>query len=168
MTIAAFDHLDQATKKAVLQQCCGSTAWVTKMLGVLPVEDLVDLLELAEETWYSCEESDWREAFTHHPKIGDMQSMKEKFSSAAHLAAREQASVQQASENILHQLAAGNKQYEDKFGYIFIVCATGKSAGEMLALLNDRLDNQPLTEILIAMEEQNKITRLRLEKIFSE
>jgi 2-oxo-4-hydroxy-4-carboxy-5-ureidoimidazoline decarboxylase len=166
MTIAEFDHLDTEQKKALLHQCCGSANWVNKMLDALPVEDLVELLETAEEQWYSCHEQDWREAFSHHPKIGDINSLKEKFAATAHLAEGEQASVQQASEQTLQELAAGNQAYEQRFGYIFIVCATGKSANEMLQLLNLRLYNNPEVEIQIAMEEQNKITKLRLEKLF--
>jgi 2-oxo-4-hydroxy-4-carboxy-5-ureidoimidazoline decarboxylase len=166
MTIAEFDHLDAEQKKALLHQCCGSTNWINRILEALPAEDLVDLLEIAEEQWYACHEQDWREAFSHHPKIGDIDSLKEKFAATAHWAEGEQASVQQATEKTLQELAAGNDAYEQRFGYIFIVCATGKSADEMLQLLNLRLYNNPEVEIQIAMEEQNKITKLRLEKLF--
>lgn len=166
MTIAEFDHLDVEEKKKLLHACCGSTAWVNNMISALPAEDLVDLLEIAEEQWYACHEADWREAFTHHPKIGDINSLKEKFAGTAQWAEGEQSSVKQASEQTLQQLAAGNQTYEQRFGYIFIVCATGKSADEMLQLLNQRLYNNPDVEIQIAMEEQLKITKLRLEKLF--
>lgn len=166
MTIAEFDHLDAERKKTLLHQCCGSVNWINKMLEALPAEDLVDLLEIAEEQWYACQEQDWREAFSHHPKIGDIDSLKEKFAATAHWTEGEQASVQQASEQTLQELAAGNQAYEQRFGYIFIVCATGKSADEMLQLLNLRLYNNPEVEMQIAMEEQNKITKLRLEKLF--
>lgn len=166
MTIAEFDHLEIEQKKALLHQCCGSTTWVNNMTAAPPVEDLVDLLEIAEEQWYACHEFDWREAFSHHPKIGDIDSLKEKYADTAQWAEGEQASVKQASEQTLQQLAAGNQAYEQRFGYIFIVCATGKSADEMLQLLNQRLYNNPEVEIQIAMEEQLKITKLRLEKLF--
>ncbi|THU40623.1 2-oxo-4-hydroxy-4-carboxy-5-ureidoimidazoline decarboxylase [Niastella caeni] len=166
MTIAEFDHLEIEEKRMLLQQCCGSTAWVNNMLASLPAEDLVDLLEIAEEQWYVCHEQDWREAFAHHPKIGDIDALKEKFAATAHLAEGEQSSVKEASQLTLQQLADGNEAYEKRFGYIFIVCATGKSADEMLQLLNQRLYNNPEVEIQIAMEEQNKITKLRLEKLF--
>ena len=166
MTIAEFDHLDIEEKKALLQQCCGSSTWVNNMVAAPPAEDLVDLLEIAEEQWYACHEADWREAFTHHPKIGDIDTLKEKFAATAQWAAGEQEEVKQASEQTLQQLAEGNQAYEQRFGYIFIVCATGKSADEMLQLLNQRLYNNPEVEIQIAMEEQLKITKLRLEKLF--
>ena len=166
MTIAEFDHLDVEEKKKLLHSCCGSSTWVNKMISALPAEDLVDLLEIAEEQWYACQEADWREAFSQHPKIGDLDSLKEKFAATANWAEGEQASVKQASEQTLEQLGEGNQVYEQRFGYIFIVCATGKSADEMLQLLNQRLYNNPEVELQIAMEEQLKITRLRLEKLF--
>jgi 2-oxo-4-hydroxy-4-carboxy-5-ureidoimidazoline decarboxylase len=166
MTIAEFDHFDDNRKKELLYQCCGSEAWVNSMLRALPAEDLVDLLEIGESNWYACNATDWVEAFSQHPKIGDTESLKEKFKSTAHLAAGEQSSVKEASEQTLQALAEHNKLYELKFGYIFIVCATGKSADEMLALLKVRLQNNLEDEMEIAMEEQNKITRLRLEKLF--
>ncbi|MDB5246630.1 MAG: uraD [Segetibacter sp.] len=131
-----------------------------------PFKDLVDLEETAEEKWRECIELDWLEAFQHHPKIGDINSLKKKFASTAHLASNEQSSVNIASEKILEELAKGNEAYEKKFGYIFIVCATGKSAEEMLNILRSRLPNSAADEIEIAAEEQIKITKLRLEKLF--
>ena len=167
MTIAEFDHLPDDEKEMLLRQCCGSSAWIKKMLSVLPAEDLIDLFEDAEEKWYECNEADWKEAFSHHPKIGDMRALKEKFASTANWAGEEQSSINKASEQVLQSLAEGNKLYEEKFGYIFIVCATGRSPEEMLGLLTARLHNSREDEIKIAMEEQNKITKLRLEKLFT-
>lgn len=167
MTIAEFDHLDTAQKRTLLLQCCGSVAWVDKMIAALPAEDLIDLLEIAEDTWYACDKQEWLEAFTHHPKIGDLKTLKEKFSSTANWAEGEQASVKQASDQTLQELVEGNRQYEEKFGYIFIIFATGKSADDMLANLKDRLQNDPEEELKIAMEEQIRITKLRLEKLFT-
>jgi len=165
MTIAEFDRLSAGEKRELLFQCCGSTAWVNKMLSIPPAEDLIDLFEDAEENWYSLTEADWKEAFSHHPKIGDMESLRKKFASDQ-FAGGEQSGITGASEQTLHALAEGNKAYEEKFGYIFIVSAAGKSAVEMLGILTARLKNKPEIEITIAMDEQNKITRLRLEKLF--
>jgi 2-oxo-4-hydroxy-4-carboxy-5-ureidoimidazoline decarboxylase len=106
------------------------------------------------------------EAFEHHPKIGDINSLKEKYPNTKEWASDEQAGINVASEEVLHAVAKGNEDYEKKFGYIFIVCATGKSAGEMRQILESRLMNNPDEEIQIAAEEQNKITKLRLEKLF--
>jgi len=165
MTIAEFDHLDNKEKKALLLQCCGSSAWVEKMVRMPAVEDLVDLFEDAEEAWYQCKSDDWKEAFSHHPKIGDMEMLRKKYS-ADKFVGNEQSGVKNASDEVLKKLAEGNAAYEKKFGYIFIVCATGKSADEMLSLLQERLGNNPDEEIQNAMEEQNKITKIRLEKLF--
>ena len=167
MTIAEFDHVNKEEKGKLLYQCCGSTAWVEKMLTIPPVDDLIDLFEDAEEKWYECNEKDWKEAFSNHPKIGDLESLKKKFASTSKWTLTEQAGVNAANEKIIERLARGNKLYEDKFGYIFIICATGKSAEEMLTSLEERLPNDPKDEIKIAAGEQNKITQLRLEKLFS-
>ncbi|WP_205510735.1 2-oxo-4-hydroxy-4-carboxy-5-ureidoimidazoline decarboxylase [Longitalea arenae] len=166
MTIAEFDGLDIEKKKALLHTCCGSTAWVNNVLEALPAEDLIDLFQIAEEKWYACHESDWREAFAQHPRIGDINSLKENLSAANAWAEKEQSAVKQASEQTIQELAAANEKYEQRFGYTFIVCATGKPANEMLQILNQRLYNSPEVEIQVAMEEQLKITRLRLEKLF--
>ncbi|GAB3317560.1 hypothetical protein GCM10027511_27980 [Hymenobacter humi] len=138
------------------------------MVAIFPVADAETLMDQANTQWNKLSEADWREAFTHHPKIGgDVATLREKFASTSTWAEGEQASVKQASQETLEALAAGNTEYEQKFGYIFIVCATGKTAEEMLALLQARLSNKPEDEILIAAGEQNKITRLRLEKLLA-
>lgn len=130
-----------------------------------PADDLVELLEDAEEVWYECSEDDWKEAFSHHPRIGDTESLEKKFASTAAWAAGEQSAVKTASSETIKVLAEANRLYEEKFGYTFIVCATGKSAEEMLGLLHSRLQNNPQAEIKIAAEEQNKITQLRIQKL---
>ncbi len=135
------------------------------MLPFVPADDMVELLEDAEEQWWQCSESDWKEAFSHHPKIGDLASLTKKFASTAKWATGEQGGVNMATKETLGALAEGNRLYEAKFGYIFIVCATGKSADEMLVILQSRLQNSPETEIQVAADEQQKITRLRLEKL---
>ena len=167
MTIADFDHLSFEKKKELLQKCCGSSAWVNKMLAAPAVEDLVDLFETSDESWYACSKQDWLEAFQQHPRIGDITSLKERYANTAAWASNEQSGVSAAPGKILEDLSKANGVYESKFGYIFIVCATGKSAGEMLEILNSRLRNDPEQEIKIAAEEQNKITKIRLEKLFA-
>lgn len=148
-----------------LNRCCGSKEWVARMLAKRPFSSVDQIFESARETWFQLERKDWLEAFSHHPKIGDLDSLKKKFAGTADLAASEQGSVASAREETLQALAKGNKEYEDKFGYIFIVCATGKSPEEMLGLLQARLPNEDADEIKIAAEEQSKITRLRLERV---
>ena len=166
MTIAEFDHLPGEKKKELLTLCCGSSEWVNKMVAAPPAEDLVDLLETTEEKWYECGKEDWKEAFEHHPKIGDINSIKEKFANTSNWAKNEQSGVNSSTEEILDQLVQGNKEYENKFGFIFIICATGRSAEEMRNELESRLNNSPEEEINNAAVEQLKITKLRLEKLF--
>ncbi|MEO8416192.1 MAG: 2-oxo-4-hydroxy-4-carboxy-5-ureidoimidazoline decarboxylase [Ginsengibacter sp.] len=166
MTIAEFDHLDITVKKELLQKCCGSSSWVNKMLPVFPVNDLIDLLEYADEKWNECTQEDWQEAFEHHPMIGDVQTLKEKFSSSADWASDEQSGVQQTSKEISEAISVGNRLYREKFGFIFIIYATGKSVQEMLSSLQKRLLNNPENEIKIAADEQIRITKKRLEKLF--
>lgn len=130
-----------------------------------PFQNKEELLAAAEEVWFKLLPNDWLEAFAHHPKIGDLNSLRAKFASTRQWAEGEQASVSTASEEVLRALAEGNAAYERKFGYIFIVCATGKSAEEMLAILQARLPNEHATELFLAAVEQSKITRIRLEKL---
>ena len=165
MTLHEFNTFPRESLIAELSKCCGARAWVQRMLPFIPADDLVELLEDAESQWWLCNEEDWKEAFTHHPKIGDLDSLKKKFANTAVWASGEQSGVNTATDVILNALAEGNRLYEEKFGYIFIVCASGKSAEEMLGMLNERLKNNPEDEIRIAADEQNKITLLRLEKL---
>ncbi|CAN5302422.1 2-oxo-4-hydroxy-4-carboxy-5-ureidoimidazoline decarboxylase [soil metagenome] len=167
MILPELNQLALPQLKEALATCCGSTAWVNELAKIFPVESKESLFEQAETIWFACSESDWREAFRHHPKIGDIHSLREKFAGTKAWAAGEQSGVSVASQQVLEDLSEGNRLYEEKFGYIFIVCATGKSADEMLDLLNARLLNSPETEILIAMQEQNKITKIRLEKLLT-
>lgn len=146
-------------------RCCGSKEWVARMLAQRPFASIENIFDTAKDAWWQLDRKDWLEAFSHHPKIGDLDSLRKKFAGTADLAASEQASVASAREETLQALAKGNKDYEEKFGYIFIVCATGKSPEEMLKLLQERLPNEDADEIKVAAEEQAKITRLRLERV---
>lgn len=166
MNINDFNKLPESQKKELLFTCCGSDVWVKKMLRIFPIRDLADLQHQAKEKWTECSKADHLQAFAHHPKIGDIETLKQRFAATADLASAEQSGVNGASEAVIHALAKGNKEYQAKFGYIFIVFATGKSAIEMLNILQNRLNNTPDEEIKIAAAEQNKITLLRLKKIF--
>ncbi|HET7221397.1 MAG TPA: 2-oxo-4-hydroxy-4-carboxy-5-ureidoimidazoline decarboxylase [Vicinamibacterales bacterium] len=161
-TWKALDAATAAEARALLLAACGSERWATRMLEHRPFGSRDALLARAREVWFSLAEEDWREAFRHHPQIGDRDALRRRFPATHHLSEREQAGVADAGSDILAALAADNQKYVDTFGYIFIVCATGKSAGEVLALLRDRLDNDPRAEIRIAAEEQARITALRL------
>lgn len=167
MTLHELNLLPQEDLKTELFKCCGSKNWVNKMLPFFPADDMVELLYDAEDQWYECTETDWLEAFTHHPKIGEIESLSKEYASTAQSAISEQSAVTVASSQTIEALAKANASYVSKFGFIFIVCATGKSAEEMLQLLHDRLFNTITEEIKIAMDEQNKITQLRIQKLLA-
>jgi len=167
MTLQQFNTLDKAAA-AELLKCCGSSKWVSAMMENFPFPSEDHLIKKAVAIWYEqCEKEDWLEAFTHHPKIGDNKSLEEKFAPTKDWAASEQSGVQTANNTVIEQLVKGNEGYENKFGFIFIVCATGKTAQEMLHLLQDRLQNNYENELKIAMKEQDKITQLRLKKLLA-
>ena len=148
--------------QAVLQRACGSTRWVTAMLARRPFGSDAALKAAAREEWFALDEADWLEAFSHHPKIGDRAALAARFPATHDLSAKEQSAVRFANTRVSADLADANEVYLAKFGFIFIVCATGKSAEEMLALLRARLPNDRATELRNAAEEQAKITALRL------
>lgn len=160
-----LNELSNEEAAALFSKCCGARKWISGMTGARPFETDRNIIESAEKIWSGLDESDWLEAFKHHPKIGDINSLREKYSSTKQLAENEQSGVNNASNEVLEELAKLNDEYEKKFGYIFIVCATGKTADEMLSIIKSRISNEPQAEIKIAMEEQNKITKLRLEKL---
>jgi len=143
---------------------CGSPHWVAQMCEARPFANADELHAAADTIFERLSKDDWLAAFAHHPKIGDLESLKAKFAGNAEWSGGEQAGVNQAEEATLVELTQGNEDYESRFGHIFIVCATGKSAAEMLALLKSRLPNNPDDELPIAAAEQRKITHLRIDK----
>lgn len=162
MTLTEFNQLENTAAAKELFACCSSTKWVDELMKEFPFRSEQRMVELATEIWYRrCSKPDWLESFAHHPKIGDLGKLKEKF------AGMEQASVAQAPDELIKALATANTAYEKKFGFILIVCATGKPAIEMLRLLNDRIGNSPEEELNIAMGEQHKISLIRFGKLLS-
>ena len=151
--------------RQLLTTCCGATQWVDSMMERRPFGSADGLEVAAHESWLALEPDDWREAFAHHPKIGDREALRTRFAATRTLAEREQSGVDGAADATLDALAEGNRRYEERFGFIFIVCATGKSADEMLAILRSRLDNDPARELVIAASEQAKITGIRLASL---
>lgn len=157
--------LPETELEALLNRCCGSQRWVSRMVKARPFASEVQLMGTATEIFWHLGDNDWLEAFSHHPRIGeDMEALRQKFSSTANWASGEQAGVQGASEETLKALAAGNRAYEERFGFIFIVCASGLSAEELLVRLQARMVNSPEKELRIAAGEQLAITKLRLQK----
>lgn len=166
MTAEELDRLPEAEARTELMKCCGSTEWAKAMAAGRPYGDARALFSAADRAWAALGKKDRLEAFDHHPRIGEKR-LREKFGSAARWAGQEQAGVKLAAEDILTALAQGNREYERRFGHIFLVCATGKTAPELLAILTRRLANAPDAEFDEACREQAKITRIRLEKLLS-
>ena len=158
MTLEELNRLDPSPAESAFARCCGSTRWAARMTAARPFASLDAMRRRADEIYVSLGKSDWLEAFAAHPKIGEKRSVSE-------WSAVEQAGMTAAGDDATDRLAALNAAYEARFGYIFIVCATGKSAREMLALLEARMTNDPGNELAIAAEEQRKITALRLAKL---
>lgn len=165
MTIEEINQVDDNTASHSFRQCCTSETWIARMLANRPFAGAQALRTAADSNWRGLADEDYLQAFDGHPKIGDVSSLKAKYANTKELAAGEQSSVDQASETTIQALADGNTAYEEKFGFIFIVCATGKSAAEMLQLLEARMPNSRDLELRNAAEEQRKIFHLRLEKL---
>ena len=166
--VQALDALGPEQAATVLRACCGASRWVSAMVAERPFETLGTLLAVAEEIWWALGPDDWMEAFAHHPRIGEQRGAVAQDAQGAAWSAGEQARVAEAATSVQAELAAVNREYEARFDHIYIVCAAGKSAEELLALARARLANEPEVELRIAAEEQRKITRLRLEKLFTE
>ena len=147
MELDDLNALDDAAAVRELLRCCGSTRWADRMAAARPFADEAAMIECADTIWSSLDPHDWLEACAAHPKIGGA------------------APTRWSAPAVSDRLASGNREYEARFGYIFIICATGRSAAEMLEALERRLGNAPDRELRIAAEEQRAITRLRLARL---
>jgi 2-oxo-4-hydroxy-4-carboxy-5-ureidoimidazoline decarboxylase len=165
MNVQSLNNMPPDDARTALLRCCGSRRWAKAMTARRPFASGDEVLQTADAIWAGLDRADWLEAFAAHPRIGDLDSLRKRFATTADWASGEQAGVARADEDLIRALADGNREYEAKFGHIFIVCATGKTAAEMLAILRERLPNDPDAELSIAAAEQAKITRLRLEKL---
>jgi 2-oxo-4-hydroxy-4-carboxy-5-ureidoimidazoline decarboxylase len=144
--------------------CCGSKAWARGMAGRRPLPDEAALLAASDETWHNLAQSEWLEAFQSHPRIGETGARQGVPLQSAAWSEREQKKIQDIDDTFRIALEEGNREYERRFGRIFIVCATGKSATEILEILRRRLQNNAETELREAAEQQRQITQIRLRK----
>jgi OHCU decarboxylase len=151
LNILADDEADDA-----LRACCGSSRWVDSMVTARPFRSEDELFEVADVMWRKTDAADWHEAFSHHPRIGER---------STGWSAGEQSSLSSADDAARAELAEVNRMYEERFGHIYIVCASGKSVDEMLALAKERMGNDAATELQVAADEQGKIMQLRLRKL---
>lgn len=152
-----------AASEAILP-CCGSRAWAHGLAARRPLGTLPELLAASDAAWWSLPEADWREAFDSHPRIGEQQAVRHATDASLAWSAGEQPAAELSDADAKTKLAEGNRAYEAKFGRIFIVCATGKTAQEMLAILSRRVHNTPEAELQEAAEQQREITHIRLRK----
>ena len=160
-----LDGFEPDRARAALERCCGSPSWVDGMMSRRPFGSRDTLLRTAREVWFGLAPGDWLDAFSAHPRIGDVEGLRRRFAATRDLSEREQAGVSTAGDAVLAALAEANRSYEARFGFTFIICATGRTADEMLAQLRQRLANDRATELQIAAGEQAKITALRLDAL---
>jgi OHCU decarboxylase len=167
VTLGRLNALPSAAAEAELLACCGSRRWARELAARRPFAAPSALLAAADEVWGSLAAEDWHEAFRAHPRIGERKAAPTQGARAAAWSAGEQSGASASSAAVAEALAEGNRAYEARFGHIYIVCATGKTGDEMLAILRARLANDAATELRAAAAEQAKITRLRLEKLLA-
>jgi OHCU decarboxylase len=163
-----LERINQASTseaESMFEDCCGSATWASMMTMVRPFASEDEVVNIAAAVWNDLETADLLEAFSAHPMIGETKAAPAQQARSAEWSAGEQAGMSSADDLLKQELAAANRAYYEKFGFIFIVCATGKSAGEMLELCRNRLGNDRATEIAIAAAEQQKITEIRLRKL---
>lgn len=162
--LARWNEMDSAEAAKEILPCCGAKAWAEELAGKRPFDDEAALLIASDEVWLGLGTPDRLEAFQSHPKIGESRAAIATGGHSADWSQQEQKSVAVAQEDVKAELANGNREYEEKFGFLFIVCATGKSAPEILEILKQRLQNGKDKELKEAAEEQRQITQLRLRK----
>jgi 2-oxo-4-hydroxy-4-carboxy-5-ureidoimidazoline decarboxylase len=166
--LARWNQLPEEEAAQEILPCCGSMAWARHLVSRRPLQDQTVLLAVSDEAWGHVTKEDLMEAFSKHPRIGERKAPQVASARSAAWSLQEQQKVADAGEPVQLALAEGNREYERRFGRVFLVCATGKSAPEILEILRRRLGNDDSTELLVAAEEQRKITNLRLKKWLSE
>jgi OHCU decarboxylase len=167
VTLDELNTLPAERAAEMFRACCGASRWVDEMVARRPFASTDTVLAMADDIWRAMGPGDWHEAFAHHPRIGEREGAPTQDARAASWSTAEQSSVASANRLTQEQLAEINRAYEARFGYIYIVCASGRSADELLAIAARRLGNAPDDELRVAAEEQRQITHLRLRKLLS-
>jgi OHCU decarboxylase len=161
--LSAWNSAQKDEAIASLLSCCAATRWAEALIAQRPFETEEALFSNADKVWSTMQQDDWMQAFRAHPRIGE-RKVEHATAQSKQWSGQEQSSVEQAEARTLAELASGNARYEELFGFTYIVCATGKSAAEMLAILNRRLASDRNTELREAAEQQRQITQIRLRK----
>ncbi len=159
----AWNKAEEATALDAMIACCGARRWASAMVALRPIGSVAELGEAADLVWATMKEADWMEAFACHPRIGERKAT-HATGKSAEWSRQEQSSAIRAEEKVLAEIAEGNARYEERYGFTYIVCATGKTAEEMLAILKRRLTGTRATELREAAEQQRKILQIRLGK----
>lgn len=167
LTLRELNALPTSEAERELLTCCGSRAWAREVTAGRPYPDAETLLSTSDWVWSRLVPDDWLEAFAQHPRIGERAAATTS-GTERRWSEGEQARAQQSASSVLAQLASANAKYEDRFGHVFLICATGKSADEILANARERLHNDRERELRVAAEEQRRITHLRLRKLLLE
>jgi OHCU decarboxylase len=165
--LAWLNSLPAEAAAQELLHCCGSKRWAEQVAAGMPYLSLESLIARANEVWWSLDQSDWLEAFRSHPRIGEKKTAEQVSAQSQQWSGQEQTGMTNVSQQTADSLAALNQAYEEKFGYIFIICATGKTSEQMLSAVRDRLQHDPDAELPIAAAEQSQITELRLKKLLT-
>jgi 2-oxo-4-hydroxy-4-carboxy-5-ureidoimidazoline decarboxylase len=165
--LSAWNADPEQTAIDAMLACCGATRWAAAMAAARPILTPESLYAIADRLWSEMQESDWLQAFACHPRIGSRKPAHASAQSQA-WSNQEQSSTQTAADQTLAHLSALNTQYEERFGFTYIICATGKSAEEMLAILERRLSSDRSIELSVAAEQQRQITHIRLKKWLTE
>lgn len=160
-----LNELSASDAESEFLKCCGSKKWAGAMVTARPFASAQAMFDEADVGFNSLSDEDWLEAFRAHPKIGEKKAAAAQSDTARKWSAQEQSQTANAATAVMDALAEGNRDYERRFGFIFIVCASGKTADEMLAMLNERMTNDAGVELQVAAGEQRKITQLRLQKL---
>lgn len=168
MTLAELQDLPPGDLRAALARCCGAASWVEVVVATAPWRDRTALDRGCAAAFARLEREDWLEAFSHHPRIGERSLQRAAATGTQGWSAQEQAGAATAAAATLDALRAANVAYEARFGHVYLVCATGRSADDMLAFLQQRLSHEPAAELAVAAAEQRKITHLRLDRLLSE
>jgi 2-oxo-4-hydroxy-4-carboxy-5-ureidoimidazoline decarboxylase len=161
--LSSWNGVEAQSALDAMLSCCGARRWAAAMVALRPIGSVTELSAAADRIWSTMEEADWMEAFACHPRIGERKASHASQKSVA-WSQQEQSSAAGAADRVLAELAAGNLLYEQRFGFTYIVCATGRSADEMLAILNRRLAGSRAAELIEAAEQQRQITQIRLGK----
>jgi len=160
-----LNAMDDPERQAVLADFCAAPEWIQRVAAARPYGSADEVFAASDAGNAAVTQDGWREAFRHHPRIGERTAERTQSDAARALSAREQSGVHGGADTNGMALADANRAYEERFGHVFIISASGRSSTEMLAALRERMNNDPATEIKTAAEEQQKITRLRLERL---